>query len=203
VKHYRHDVAVQFWFLYVFNDFLDEHESDWEQVTIDIARNGKPHALFYSSHKLGHLLTASPTFLFRQHPIVYVAYGSHANYFVPGAHKIQLTCKRKTGEIAKRCRKFGAEGFGDDHANGCGPALISSAEADHPSSPCRKASTIIRYHLEPLRPPVFSGNYGRRNTFLYGLVPLREAFNDPRLRTAWKDPLAFSAHAPAEPNPVR
>ena len=49
---------------------------------------------------------------------------------------------------------------------------------------------------------VFTGSYGRRNTFLYGLIPAREAFNDPRLRKAWRDPLGFSAYAPAEPNPV-
>jgi len=47
----------------------------------------------YSQHCLGQRRDWSETPRFEgTHPIVYVALGSHANYFTPGLHQFNLAC---------------------------------------------------------------------------------------------------------------
>lgn len=65
--------AVEYWYFYAFNDGLNWHEADWENVTL-FFRDDKPfHAeyCFHSGHQ-GGPLDCQPT--------VYVARGSHASY---------------------------------------------------------------------------------------------------------------------------
>ena len=86
-------VLVQYWYPYFYNDFWNTHEMDWETVMIVFKVQGSvaaPTLCAYSAHMGGHWLpwsgvdkadaradrAASGT-----HPIVYVANGSHANYF--------------------------------------------------------------------------------------------------------------------------
>jgi hypothetical protein len=59
---YPGQLALQYWFFYVFNDFNDKHEGDWEMVQLN-----------FDAH------TAT-------HPVVYPALGSHANYFTSALH---------------------------------------------------------------------------------------------------------------------
>jgi hypothetical protein len=75
---------VQYWFFYAFNEGpLNEHEGDWEMVEVIVDPSGE-NALSasYSQHISGQ--TASWGDVEKvdgSHPIVYVALGSHANYF--------------------------------------------------------------------------------------------------------------------------
>jgi hypothetical protein len=207
VKHYpaTGETALQYWFLYLFNDFLDQHESDWEEITVHLDQKSNAVGIFYSTHALGHLKTAAHGLHPRERPLVYVAYGSHANYFLPGIHKIQLKCLKIGGHSDPRCVKFGSPRFAADHANGCGTVLLPEGEQiATPAAPagCSGPPKEIRYKLNALMHPIFSGNYARGNTFLYGLVPDHEPFTDPQRRAPWKDPLAYIAGAPWEPKPV-
>jgi Vacuolar protein sorting-associated protein 62 len=84
-------VALQFWFFYVFNDYNDKHEGDWEMIQLDFAAPDATQALAltpaevgYSQHsgaELAHWGDAKLELVDGTHPVVYPAAGSHANYY--------------------------------------------------------------------------------------------------------------------------
>jgi len=87
------DYAVQYWFLYLFNYRLNEHESDWSRSRSCSTRI-RTHrgALLVACHRL------HPNWSDMEHdgdhPIVYAARGSHANYFHAGSHPVTLFCPK-------------------------------------------------------------------------------------------------------------
>ena len=84
-------LALQYWFFYVFNDFNNTHEGDWEMVQLDFdaadaaeALNTEPTAIGYSSHEGAERADWGDEKLEvvdGTHPVVYPAAGSHANKF--------------------------------------------------------------------------------------------------------------------------
>jgi hypothetical protein len=84
------DVAVQYWFMYYYNDWYNRHEVDWEGMTI-ILRAGRtapvvPEALTpeiagYATHVSGRRRPWINIETEGDHPVVYCARGSHASYF--------------------------------------------------------------------------------------------------------------------------
>jgi hypothetical protein len=91
------DRYLEYWQFYVFNDWHNRHEADWELVVIRVSRGERgwvPRAAAYSSHYGGHwrdwedLETRDG-----EHPLVYVARGSHAQYFEsrPEGYRATLT----------------------------------------------------------------------------------------------------------------
>lgn len=80
--------ALQYWYLYFYNDFANKHEGDWEQVTIQL--DGEtPILAGYSNHISGDWRTWAETRKTEDgRPLLYVARGSHAGYFcyAPDGH---------------------------------------------------------------------------------------------------------------------
>ncbi|MCH8988056.1 MAG: hypothetical protein IIA92_04535 [Chloroflexi bacterium] len=86
-------IVAQYWYAYFYNDFWNTHEMDWETVMIvfKLTEEGpKPTVCAYSAHMGGHWLPwpqvkkAGDDLEVEDngtHPVVYVANGSHANYF--------------------------------------------------------------------------------------------------------------------------
>jgi hypothetical protein len=84
-------LALQYWLFYVFNDFNNKHEGDWEMVQLDFdARDpadalGKaPTKVGYSSHEGAERADWGDDKLQLvdgTHPVVYPAAGSHANKY--------------------------------------------------------------------------------------------------------------------------
>src|SRR6266516_199737 len=72
-------VAIEYWLLYLYNDFYDKHEADWEGVTVFL-QNGAPLGATYSQHQGRKWLPWTSLARSGTHPIVYVARGSHAEY---------------------------------------------------------------------------------------------------------------------------
>src|SRR3954449_3402113 len=88
---------LQYWLFYYYNDFQlagplvsgGKHEGDWELVQVRLDASEKPVQAVFSQHKTAQSrawadvrkATNSPAT-----PLVHVARGSHANYFVPGSH---------------------------------------------------------------------------------------------------------------------
>ncbi|WP_026877021.1 hypothetical protein [Jiangella gansuensis] len=84
-------LAVQYWFFYVFNDFNNLHEGDWEMIQVNFdapdaaaALETDPTEVGYSQHAGAeraewgaHKLEVVDG----THPVVYPAEGSHANFF--------------------------------------------------------------------------------------------------------------------------
>ena len=97
-------IVLQYWYFYYDNfysyenppsDFIwQAHEGDWEVVNVVLsADDDEPLFVGYSQHCLGETRSWAQVPRWRgRHPIVYVAFGSHANYFAPGTHPFDTRC---------------------------------------------------------------------------------------------------------------
>jgi hypothetical protein len=84
-------LALQYWFYYVYNDYNDKHESDWEMIQLDFdaasveeALRRPPVAVFYSQHEGAERANWDDDKLQKvggTHVVTYPGAGSHANYF--------------------------------------------------------------------------------------------------------------------------
>jgi hypothetical protein len=104
--HVAHDgdhTVLEYWLFYYddmysyayppSNFIWQAHEGDWEVVNVVLDEDDQPVSAAYSQHCLGQTRTwASTTRVGGTHPVVYVALGSHANYFEAGTHPINLDC---------------------------------------------------------------------------------------------------------------
>lgn len=94
-------IALQYWYFYVFNDWrssfhgVNDHEGDWEMVTVYAAQNAqgaiKPCWLACSAHDsdgddLRRRWDDPGLERIGEHPVIYVGAGSHANYFFRGEY---------------------------------------------------------------------------------------------------------------------
>ena len=87
----REGLALQYWFFYVFNEFNNLHEGDWEMVQLIFdapdareALGEEPVEVGYSSHEGAERADWDDEkleVLSGTHPVVYPAAGSHANKF--------------------------------------------------------------------------------------------------------------------------
>ena len=85
------ELALQYWLFYVYNDFKNLHEGDWELIQLDFdaatpaaALGTHPFEIGYSQHagaERAEWDAPKLELVGRTHPIVYPAEGSHANYF--------------------------------------------------------------------------------------------------------------------------
>ncbi|MEM2875441.1 MAG: Vps62-related protein [Candidatus Bathyarchaeia archaeon] len=84
--------VVQYWFFYAYNDAaLNEHEGDWEMIEILLDDAENPISAVYSQHLQGQrALWSDVEKVETTHPKVYVARGSHANYFRPYQGRLGL-----------------------------------------------------------------------------------------------------------------
>ena len=93
-------VVLQYWFFYSMNDWrstfggVNDHESDWEQVTIFLTEQLEPRWVAFSSHdEVGDDLRRrwddpDIEFVDGTHPVVYAGAGSHSGAYLPGEYLI-------------------------------------------------------------------------------------------------------------------
>lgn len=76
-------IIVQYWFFYAYNPgILNQHQGDWEMIQIVLDSNETPLYAVYSQHHAGQRANWEDVEKFDQtHPRIYIALGSHANYF--------------------------------------------------------------------------------------------------------------------------
>lgn len=85
---------LQYWLFYYYNpkDFVGfgNHEGDWEWVQVRLSAANVPMSVALSQHGDGErcFWGSSVNVSATGHPIVYVAFESHANYFWPGSHPL-------------------------------------------------------------------------------------------------------------------
>ena len=87
---------LQYWLFYYYNDFQivgpvggGKHEGDWELAQFRLGPSEQPEQAVYSQHRNAESRSWSDVrkpFGAPNTPIVYVARGSHANYFRTGSH---------------------------------------------------------------------------------------------------------------------
>lgn len=85
-------VVIQYWFFYAFNPgSLNQHEGDWEMIEIVLDPTETALYVVYSQHFTGERASWNDVEKVDEtHPRVYVALGSHANYFRPYQGKLGL-----------------------------------------------------------------------------------------------------------------
>ncbi len=83
--------VIQYWFFYAYNNGpLNDHQGDLEVVELFLDSSGNPLRALYSQHGAGENAAWSDVEKQDTHPLVYVAQGSHANYFRPYQGKIGI-----------------------------------------------------------------------------------------------------------------
>ncbi len=81
--------AIQYFFYYAFNNGpMNTHEGDWEMVMVVCDTSLEPVFTAYSQHLGGERADWELVSRYGTHPNVYVALGSHANYYRPYQGKL-------------------------------------------------------------------------------------------------------------------
>jgi hypothetical protein len=164
-------LALQYWFFYVFNDFNDKHEGDWEMVQLDFdastpeeALGVRPALVGYSQHEGAESARWGDEKLElvdSTHPVIYPALGSHANYY---------TSALFLGRSA-------AQGVGCDDTSGPSTELrpaVSLVAAD--SASALQAFPWLGYE----------GRWGEEHKGFYN------GPTGPATKTQWKKPLTWA-----------
>jgi hypothetical protein len=74
--------VIQYWLFYIFNDGpLNDHQGDIEVVQVFLGNSGNPQEVLASQHGAGENAVWRDVERTGTHPVIYVAQGSHANYF--------------------------------------------------------------------------------------------------------------------------
>jgi beta propeller repeat protein len=78
--------VIQYWMLYYYNNWYNNHEGDWEMVEVILDQNLAPESAAYSQHGRSEKKYWNEDGFEKSgtHPKVYVAEGSHANMFDGG-----------------------------------------------------------------------------------------------------------------------
>ena len=77
-----HHITIQYWLFYYYNDWFNKHEGDWELVEVILSENREPEWVVLGQHHGGTRRSWKTTNIeLGTHPAVFVALGSHANYF--------------------------------------------------------------------------------------------------------------------------
>jgi len=175
-------IVLEYWLFYPFDlysptdppgEFWQDHEGDWEAVAVELDAAGRPLAVGTSRHCGGARRAWTRIQKRGAHPVVYVALGSHANYFAPGEAPLERRC---WPDVANRI--FDA---------------YKLTLRDHVA-----AGPVLRLRIVPVTataPPwmAFAGRWGEtqylhvpsNEPFAYGLGPVGPAFH-----ALWRRPLA-------------
>jgi hypothetical protein len=157
-------IALEYWLFYLFNDFYDQHEADWEGITV-VLEDGTPLGAAYSQHQGRTWVAWSALAKTGLHPVVYVARGSHAEYPKAGRYSIQVCWTTRSGRHCSPTPKV-------DVADGGGSALTPAA-----------------YDLQPFAGTGYTGSWGS-GTYILGVGPTRDRITDPRRRSEYTNPFA-------------
>jgi hypothetical protein len=164
-------LALQYWLFYVFNDWNNLHEGDWEMIQLvfdasspEQALRQQPVEIGYSQHEGAERADWTDSKLERvggTHPVVHPAAGSHANFFGEALY---------LGSSAE-------QGVGCDDTRG--PTFdIHPIVRTIPSDPAaaRHEAPWIAFEGRwgELRPAFFNGPTG------------------PNLKTQWKEPIRWT-----------
>jgi hypothetical protein len=164
-------LALQYWLFYVFNDFNNKHEGDWEMIQLDFdaadaaqALSREPTKVGYSSHEGAEQADWGDEKLEvvdGTHPVVYPAAGSHANKYGAALY---------LGSSAEA-------GVGCDDTRGPHEELRPVVKTI-PSDPAAAAKALLWI--------TFEGRWGELQRAFYN------GPTGPNLKTQWTEPITWS-----------
>jgi hypothetical protein len=218
-------VVLQYWYFYSFNNWrsgfsgVNEHEADWEQVTIylDATRFSdglpEPRWVVYSAHdETGDDLRRrwddpDLELVDGRHPVVYAGAGSHSGAYLPGDYLITVEPPRLRGvvpafrRIAKVVtpwsRAAQGEGLGIpyvDYARGDGEAIGPGGDREWRAVPIEDSTPWVRD---------YKGLWGHDTRDRLGgeRGPAGPRYErDGTVRESWGDPVGWAGLAKVSPN---
>jgi hypothetical protein len=194
--------VLQYWFFY-YDDFYpysplapdfiwQAHEGDWEVVNVVLSRqDDEPLYVGYSQHCSGQTRLWSATPRWRgHHPVVYVALGSHANYFSPGEYVFDVACL--PAPIVAFFQQAGLP-LPHDH--------VTKAAAAGPYAFGAESTDVVRVTEPTPHWMSFPGNWGELE-YVYAPSPvgtqvLGQSPPGPAMHAVWADPLGTLASWPS------
>ena len=203
VAHDGDRIVLQYWYFY-YDDVYSypfappgslwqAHEGDWEVVNVVLSSDEQPLFVAYSQHCLGQQRpwAATPQ-LGDTHPVVYVALGSHANYFSPGLHPFNSMCVPL--QVQLLLRGLGLPQPADVASDG-GPSAGPNDVGDGAVMPIHQIDDDTPSWMS------FPGTWGEQQ-FLHapppiGTVPFGASPQGPAFHDVWAHPLATIAGWPA------
>jgi hypothetical protein len=220
-------IVCQYWFFYSFNNWrsafsgVNEHESDWEQVTIyldatELADDGWPAArwVVFSAHdETGDDLRRrwddpDLTLVERRHPVVFAGAGSHSGAYLAGDYLITVVpptlggvvpaVRRLAQLVTPWSRAAQGSGFGIpyiDYARGDGPSI-------GPGQPLTWTPVVIDDDTPWVRD--YRGLWGHDTRDRLGgeRGPAGPRYDrDGTVRASWGDPVGWAGLAKVAPNP--
>ena len=202
VARIENRIVLQYWFFY-YDDFYpylpsapdfiwQGHEGDWEVVNVVLSREDEePLFVGYSQHCLGQTRAWDATPRWRgHHPVVFVALGSHANYFAPGEIVFDQACLP-----APILAFFSQAGLPLPHDH------VGKGAAAGPEAFAGETTKVVRVTEASPRWIGFPGNWGEleyvHGPNPVGTQPLGQSPPGPALHAVWADPLGTLATWPA------
>ncbi len=165
-------LALQYWFFYVFNDWNNTHEGDWEMIqlnfdadTPEAALASGPAEAGYSQHSSAERAAWGDEKLEvvdGTHPVVYPAAGSHANFF----------------DSALYLMRSDQEGVGCDDTTGPSRAVRPAVE----TVPTAPSDYLPRYPWLG-----FDGRWGEQQAAFFN------GPTGPNDKTQWTEPFTWAA----------
>ena len=213
--------VLQYWLFYPFNDWrsgffgANDHEADWEKVHVYLAEAGdgalRPEWVAYASHNytgdnLRRRWDDPEVEKVGEHPVVYVAAGSHASYYAAGEYltELNLPLPRPAARVVRGLRGFWRERLGQyakndgdagyfhvpfvDYARGDG--LVIGEGGDRRWDPPRIISEPVPEWVSGYR-----GLWGlyARDPFEGEDAPAGPMYNrDKTVARAWYDPVGWA-----------
>jgi hypothetical protein len=194
-------LVLQYWYFYyddfysytpTVSDFIwQAHEGDWEVVNVVLSGDEQPLYVGYSQHCLGERRTWTDTTRWgSNHPVVYVARGSHANYLDQGVHAWNRACL-PTDVIAF----FNAAGLPLPNDYTSDAAAAGPASLDEEVTGIRRVTATTPTWMQ------FPGTWGELQ-YLHAPAPvgtIASGFSPvgPAQHGVWGDPLGTLATWPA------
>ena len=167
-------LALQYWFFYVFNDWNNNHEGDWEMIQLNFDADTPAQALARGPTETGYSQHSSAEraawgdpkleIVGGTHPVVYPAAGSHANFY---GSKLYLMRSQ-------------AEGMGCDDTRG--PSRVLSPRV-------ATVPTARRDYLPEYPWLGFDGRWGEQQSGVFN------GPTGPNDKTQWTEPFTWAAQS--------
>jgi hypothetical protein len=164
-------IALQYWFYYIYNDWLNKHEGDWEMIQLDFDAPTSEAALAQNPVDVGYSQHSSAErarwgddkleLIDGTHPVVYPAMGSQANFFTSDLYLMRSP----------------AEGVGCDDTRGPSRTIRPDVKLVPESQPD---------YLRRFPWLGFDGRWGEKQAAFFN------GPTGPNLKTQWTEPFTWS-----------